>query len=174
MIAILAILGGLSLVAIQASREAARRAACASNLHQLATAMRMYVELHKEPPSPAPPDSAGGWTVALLPYLEEQALADELAVHSSLVPPNVSPLVRKRLPIMTCPAVVEDPSDQSAIPRAHYAFHYQGMFRKVFIWRLFDVPLDARIPWIAGPQMDLPAENGPHAGMFMVDGDRYP
>ena len=132
--------------------------------------MDMYFELHKARPALPQADMAGGWVVAIMPFLEEQATADELMAQPSLLPPNVSPLAKRRLPIMTCPAVVEELGDEDVLPRAHYGFYFGGEVHKKFHWGLFDVPLDTTTPWVAGAEMVLPSENGPHGGRFMRSG----
>src|SRR3954463_10693853 len=82
-IAIIGILVALLLPAIQAAREAARRAKCQSNLHNLALAALNFESAKKTLPigfistGPSAIES-WGWGVYLLPYLEEQAIYDQL------------------------------------------------------------------------------------------------
>ncbi len=47
-IAIVSILGGMMLPALAGARESARRAACASNLHQLGIALSLYTQEHRD------------------------------------------------------------------------------------------------------------------------------
>lgn len=72
------ILVGLLLPAIQQSREAAQRAQNMNNLKQLALALHNYHDSHGHFPPPVliGPDgkTPHSWRVALLPYLEQQAL----------------------------------------------------------------------------------------------------
>lgn len=49
-IATIAMLAGLLLPAVQASREAARRASCASNLHQIGISIEQYLITHRAIP----------------------------------------------------------------------------------------------------------------------------
>ena len=80
-IAIIGILIALLLPAVQAAREAARRASCMNNLTQLGIALQNYQSAHEVLP-PGTVDPQGpissvpkgyhmGWLVQLLPYVEE-------------------------------------------------------------------------------------------------------
>ena len=91
-LAIIGILIALLLPAIQAAREAARRAQCANNIKQLGLALHMFHDANKHFPasstaeeltatSPAPGSDAGkgkgagfSWLVEMLPYIERQSL----------------------------------------------------------------------------------------------------
>src|SRR5262245_41405937 len=91
-IAIIGILVALLLPAIQAAREAARRAQCTSNLKNVALALQNYHDARKEFPPAArwrtEADGAddnvlidnrlfGNWAIDILPYIEEQNLANQ-------------------------------------------------------------------------------------------------
>jgi prepilin-type N-terminal cleavage/methylation domain-containing protein len=95
-IAIIGILVALLLPAVQAAREAARRATCVNNIRQFGIAVQNYHDTKKHLPqyhaavmpatSPAGTTYASGagwqwpgviWTVLLMPYMEEQALYDQ-------------------------------------------------------------------------------------------------
>ena len=73
-IAIIAVLIALLLPAVQAAREAARRAQCVNNLKQLGIAMHNYNSAVGTLPQGENGDSWGNWQVAILPYIEQQAL----------------------------------------------------------------------------------------------------
>jgi prepilin-type N-terminal cleavage/methylation domain-containing protein len=86
-VTIIAILIALLLPAVQAAREAARRARCANNLKQLGLALQGYhARWDQFPLGSSHPDAAGwgdipisnhgSFLVALLPYLDQQALYD--------------------------------------------------------------------------------------------------
>lgn len=81
-IAIIAMLVTLLLPAVQSAREAARRAQCQNNLKNLALACLNYESAAQQlPPNYTPGGCCGTpsydtWTVAILPYVEEQPLYD--------------------------------------------------------------------------------------------------
>lgn len=83
-IAIIGTLVALLLPAIQAAREAARRSQCQNNLRQLSLGVVNYESAKKEYPpgglnesnSTSGPHGAG-WSIYILPYMEEQALFDK-------------------------------------------------------------------------------------------------
>src|SRR5262249_22963987 len=88
-IAIIGILVALLLPAVQAAREAARRAQCINNLKQSALGFQMHHDVHKHFPSVGwgwawigDPNMGygkgqpGGWHFNILPYIEESAIHD--------------------------------------------------------------------------------------------------
>jgi prepilin-type N-terminal cleavage/methylation domain-containing protein len=88
-IAIIGILVALLLPAIQAAREAARRSQCVNNLKQLTLAYQNYHDTMKTFPRFAfKPPAFGEWEgysahAQLLPYIEQQALFDQLKNESN-------------------------------------------------------------------------------------------
>src|SRR4030095_8650621 len=81
-IAIIGILVALLLPAIQAAREAARRAQCQNHLHNIGMAVLNYESANQKFPvgfvSQPTDQESWGWAVFILPYLEEQAIYDRL------------------------------------------------------------------------------------------------
>src|SRR5215469_4833987 len=87
-IAIIGVLIGLLLPAVQKVREAASRASCQNNLHQIGLALHNYHDSQGSFPSgylctqpQANPDytSPGwGWAALLLPFIEQGSLANQI------------------------------------------------------------------------------------------------
>src|SRR5688572_22214943 len=81
-IAIIAVLIGLLLPAVQAAREAARRAQCVNNLKQLGIATHNYMDVHGIFPSQVgglptwhvQSDYRTSWMVQILPMMEQTNL----------------------------------------------------------------------------------------------------
>ncbi|MGH7946757.1 MAG: DUF1559 domain-containing protein, partial [Opitutaceae bacterium] len=128
-IAIIGILVALLLPAVQAAREAARRAQCVNNMHQSVIAIQNFHDVNGHQPqyhAAIPPNASGPtdsrtppsstpykyhysdpgpvWTVLILPYMEEQALFDEFdkTVHMKHV--NNAKLVRQVISSYVCPS----------------------------------------------------------------------
>ena len=82
-IAIIGVLVALLLPAVQAAREAANRSSCQNNLKQIGLAFHNYHDTYKALPAGYIYTSGSGqcewgWSVAILPFMEEQALYDNL------------------------------------------------------------------------------------------------
>jgi prepilin-type N-terminal cleavage/methylation domain-containing protein len=87
---ILAILLGLLLGVLQRVRDAAARAQCAFQLREIGLACQMHHDTHGSFPSgyrdcrcsdPMMTSPGWGWAAQLLPYLEQQALFDQIVFH---------------------------------------------------------------------------------------------
>jgi prepilin-type N-terminal cleavage/methylation domain-containing protein/prepilin-type processing-associated H-X9-DG protein len=74
-IAIIGILVALLLPAIQAAREAGRRAACQNTIRQWGIAMQNYHDTNKKLPEPLRTNPRRVWVVYTWPYMEDQTQA---------------------------------------------------------------------------------------------------
>jgi len=93
-IAIIGMLAGLLLPAVQAARTASRRMACSNNLRQLGLALHLYHDVHnKLPPGRGSPTPFAFSTQAfLLPFIEQDGLSGTIDFGSPptsfTVPPS--------------------------------------------------------------------------------------
>jgi prepilin-type N-terminal cleavage/methylation domain-containing protein/prepilin-type processing-associated H-X9-DG protein len=84
-IAIIGVLVALLLPAVQAAREAARRTQCTNNLKQQGLALHNYHDTYGSLPAAgmggidSNRDDGFGWMCAILPFMEQQALYDQIS-----------------------------------------------------------------------------------------------
>ncbi|QDU78445.1 hypothetical protein Pla110_01470 [Polystyrenella longa] len=131
--AIISILIGLLLPAVQQAREAARRTQCRNKLHQIGIALTNYADLHQVlPPSYIVGAGTGGqWSahVRLLPFMEEDNFYELADLDSGYTSGTI--LSTHRVGVFICP------SEERQMLRAggdHYPLNYawNGGSWKVF------------------------------------------
>jgi prepilin-type processing-associated H-X9-DG protein len=115
----IAICVALLLPAVQAAREAARRAQCVNNLKQIGLAMHNFLSAENHFP-PSAIKSADGkpllsWRVAMLPYLENEPLYREFKLDEPWDSPHNKALVARMPKVYACPS---DPATDPTI--THY------------------------------------------------------
>lgn len=116
-ITIIGILIALLLPAVQAAREAARRAQCANNLKQISLAAHNYHSQYDRLPASAYGCCWGTWQVAVLPFTEQAALFEGYHAGSMQYPAEFYtpdgryyystmnlPVTTQRLSSFTCPS----------------------------------------------------------------------
>jgi prepilin-type processing-associated H-X9-DG protein len=102
-IAIIGILVALLLPAVQAAREAARRMSCSNNMKQIGLGFHNYMDTHKEfaPPYDRSPDT--NYVVYLLPFMEQQNIADIYDYDLDWDHIDNRPAVDTEIDMMRCP-----------------------------------------------------------------------
>jgi hypothetical protein len=143
------------------ARLAANRNMCANQLHQIALAIRSYVDAHHALPPLYTTDADGkplhSWRTLILPYLEEQKLYDSVDLTKPWNDPANAEACKKSPGVYQCPAadigdnrttylaVVTpggllqpgEPTHLSAIPNAQKTL------------MLIEADLDDAVPWMA-------------------------
>ena len=113
-IAIIGTLVALLLPAVQAAREAARRAQCQNNLKQIGLALHHFEISRRVYPASyeGVPGSAGNWSaqVLLLPFLEQESMYDEVELDRGCTDIwiNGIRLSAHRISTYLCPDEVND------------------------------------------------------------------
>jgi prepilin-type N-terminal cleavage/methylation domain-containing protein/prepilin-type processing-associated H-X9-DG protein len=127
-VAIIAVLIGLLLPAVQKIREAASRLQCLNNLKQLGLALHHYQDVNGTfPPGQVRAPYARwkvnhGWAVFILPYIEQQTLSDAYHWEQALAAPANQFVVARPLKNFWCPSAPE----QDRYDWTHGLFHSYG------------------------------------------------
>jgi type II secretory pathway pseudopilin PulG len=163
--AILSVLLALLLPAVQAARERARETVCKNNLHQINLAVGQFGQVHERIPGPGSPGFVGGWTIDLLPFLENKNLHDRATLGAPI--PQAPQILLRQPGILRCPTrSIYDPSNSETMEVAHYVLVPTPGRESCLV---FDAPIEVKLPWASGPEMnydDLIALRGPHHGGF--------
>jgi len=118
-IAIIGVLVALLLPAVQAAREAARRMQCSNNLKQIGLALHNYHDTNnKFPPGSILNDGAADingpysttWTIALLPFMEMNNLADQYNHNARNVHADNRLVVQSFVDAYICPSDINTQS----------------------------------------------------------------
>jgi type II secretory pathway pseudopilin PulG len=132
-IAIIGLLIGLLLPAVQAAREAGRRSSCANNIRQLGLGASTYHDARRSfPPHRSPSNQTGvSWLGLILPHIENQPIFDRLQpANASYTDPLNAALGQNRLDTFLCPSApsVRSSGATDMIPGFGNAFttHYVG------------------------------------------------
>jgi prepilin-type N-terminal cleavage/methylation domain-containing protein/prepilin-type processing-associated H-X9-DG protein len=164
-IAIIAILMALLMPAVQSARAAARRAECASNLHNLGVAMHNFASDGSERlPMLGVPEGDPGefrpWTVSLLPHTEASPIYDRLS-NPTFNPAN------SEVPVFKCPDddSAEIPNGLSYVANAGYAGRVSPA--AISTWRKGSTP---NTMIYSNWHLTSSSDGGRETGLFWVDG----
>jgi prepilin-type N-terminal cleavage/methylation domain-containing protein/prepilin-type processing-associated H-X9-DG protein len=138
-IAIIGILVSLLLPAVQAAREAGRRAQCSNNLRQFGLAIHNYhdqmrslpisISIWPEGNAYTPQRNGKGWIVSILPQLEQAPLYEQFSQFGfngdfgsggGIASPNCKPFLKSLISVIKCP------SDGLSTPTATDQFQLGG------------------------------------------------
>ncbi len=102
-IAIIGILVGMLLPAVQMVRESARRTECLNNLKQIGLAVHSYESARQQYPPSRAADQFLTWPVYLMPYLELGNLHDQFELNKKYRFQDEA-VTRTVMPVMNCPS----------------------------------------------------------------------
>ena len=103
-LAIISILAGLLLPAVQQTREAARRATCANNLRQQGHAILAYESAHRSLPAGAEFRTFHSWATQILPFLEQRNLHQRMDFEVPWNAPRNILFAKTSLSTFSCPS----------------------------------------------------------------------
>jgi len=105
-IAIIGVLVALLLPAVQAAREAARRAQCNNNLRQLGLALHNYHDVNQWFPMNYRPVAGGtySWMQAILPFIEQQNMYSQLTLGGTVALANNTQVANTPIKTYRCPS----------------------------------------------------------------------
>lgn len=135
-IAIIGVLVALLLPAVQAAREAGRRASCGNNLHQVILATHNYMDSQRSlPPGGAYPIGVTGdsWSLQarILPYLEQANLQN--LINFSISYAAQPAVTQAQVPPYICPSEVRaEPRPDGAI--THFPISYGANMGTWFVY----------------------------------------
>jgi len=155
---------------VQTTRMRALEIVCKNNLRQINLAVASYYEAQRKLPPPATPGLVSGWTIEVLPFLEQRNLRDQIPPGTPIA---AAPQFLLRQPtIMTCPVSSGlHPSVAKGMDSTGYLLSARRGAQPAYA--LFDAPLQSNFPWASGPEMDAIVafqQLGPHNGGFFYSG----
>ncbi|TWU35672.1 hypothetical protein Q31b_51070 [Novipirellula aureliae] len=113
-VSIIGVLAGLLLPGLGSARESARRVQCTSHLREIGLALHNHHDANGTLPVGWKFDpsiqSAYGWAVPLLPYLEQPALFSRMDCQQRVGAPVHDAVRATPLPIMLCPSDITEPT----------------------------------------------------------------
>lgn len=163
-LAIVAVLIGLLLPAIQASRKAAREAVCKNNLRQINLAVAGYAEAHSSIPARNKPGVVGGWTIEILPFVGLASLEER--VDYGIKVDRAQDFLLDPPAVYRCPMrAAFQQADSAGMQPGHYVLQTD---QQRGWYSLYDAPISLAIGWASGPEVAPGIEQfvGPHRGGF--------
>ena len=183
-VAVIGILVGMLLPAVQMVRESARRAECLNNLKQIGLAVQSYESARQLYPPSRPADQFMAWPVYLMPYMEARNIYDQLDLRKKYSEQDPE-VVNKIIPSMLCSSRARFDLEMVSLKETKGPLGAMGdyagnagttRFFPFDVWARFEDPTDG--VFSSGFAIDNPVVNdqltGPEKGRYkhssMVDG----
>lgn len=122
-IAIIGVLVGMLLPAVQAVREAARRATCLNNMRQVVLACHNYQSSNLKFPPGASTLGGEGFLVYLLPFMDQGPLSDDYKAGSIA---TIADLCDNRIPMFLCASATQSDELTTDSSLGEVTSHYFG------------------------------------------------
>ena len=108
-IAVIGILVGMLLPAVQMVREAARRTSCKNQIRQLALGLENYHAQHNQYPhgwheGNGRGDTGWSWMAYNLPFIEQDNLYDRINFQTRMTHRDFNEVLAQPIPILSCPS----------------------------------------------------------------------
>ena len=130
-IAVIGILIGMLLPAVQQVREAARRTACLNNIRQMGLALHNYESAMGKFPAGWNTDDemvyisepGWGWSATILPFIEQQNLYDQIDLDIAIDDPIHEQFIQTPIEVYMCPS---DPAEELVNLDVHIEHGHPG------------------------------------------------
>lgn len=165
-LAIIGVLLGILLPAVQQARETARRSECARKIHQIALALHSFESNFDSIPAVSTHQtqtntpSEISWHVRILPYLDQQNLFDSYDASQGYASPSNASMSLNRIRPFLCGSSLEertlDINMESIAGEPAYTTHYYGVMGPVGLSRETGNPYD--LSWSSAGYGDVSAE----------------
>jgi prepilin-type processing-associated H-X9-DG protein len=167
-IAIIGILIGMLLPAVQTVRESARRTVCANNIRQIGLSLQNYNAANMHFPPGWRSDSGWGWMSHALPFIDQANLFEDMDFQVSMLDPTYSATIQTKVSGQFCPSSTNDDEfhtltlEPDGTPIAIARTHYVGCIGS-------SVRIQTMEDGQSCPSMSLLDSDGYIDGMFYKD-----
>lgn len=161
---------GLTLPAVGAAREAARRMQCSNNIKQIALALHNYHDIHNSLPPAYTVDAQGrplhSWRTLILPFLEERELYSQIDLSKPWDDPVNQAAAETAVPSYRCPTVDINPTQTTYVAVVHPSGMFTGSASVEFddvidgtshTIMVVEADRDLAVHWMSPEDIDLPA-----------------
>ncbi|MEX1229724.1 MAG: DUF1559 domain-containing protein [Planctomycetaceae bacterium] len=157
-IAIISVLISLLLPAVQQAREAARKTQCKSSIRQITLALHNYHETFKIFPSGQYFCQSGtdcsssayyapgwGWSVSILPYVEQAAIYNRINFSLSMADPYHAPVLATPIVLFHCPS---DATRNDSVPPSGFIGWAERIATSNYVGNGGSFGFSFNVPWI--------------------------